>query len=269
VSALRKLLRASLAAGIALLVALTAAPARSEGVLLLSGRTATEGRWEAGLQTPDRQTLDIEALVRRARALAPQDDSPVLWFPGSGRVVRLDELPAEQRIGYACLALDNEQFAPGQVLFRPVRDPLEPALWVAAEPGRVLWWPEPPQPADCGSAITLLAAEPESLDFGGVVVGQSARLRLRLINQAETALTIGRLDVDEGDFAIAADACSALTLVAEADCLVEIDFSPAAPGPRSSMLVVPHGAGRTRQVPLNGLGQAAPLPDAIFASGFE
>ena len=74
---------------------------------MLSGRSASEAYYESGLLAPDQQRIDVEALVRHTRALSPPDDALMLWCPTGWRVVRLDDLTADQRVVFYCVGSDS------------------------------------------------------------------------------------------------------------------------------------------------------------------
>jgi hypothetical protein len=112
-----------------------------------------------------------------------------------------------------------------------------------------------------GSAPAIVAANPASLTFAGMVVGSSsASQSVTLSNGLATAVNIGSIAItgtNASDFAISATTCGA-TLAASANCSATLVFSPGALGTRSATLSFTDSATNSPQtVALSGIGNAA------------
>ena len=249
---------------------LWAGAAPAEGVLMLSGRSASEAYYESGLLAPDQQRIDVEALVRHTRALSPPDDALVLWYPASRRVVRLDDLTADQRVVFYCVGPDSARYQPGDGVFRPIAAGLEPIRWLTEQDGRVLWWPSTPQAEACGVAASTLQATPDPVDFGGVPLGAQAQRDMTLRSSGRVELTVGAVRVEGAGYSLIADGCSQRRLLPGESCVLQVGFAPVAAGSSTGELRAPSTATLgSERFALSGQGLSEPEPEAIFANGFE
>jgi hypothetical protein len=231
--------------------------AQAAGVVLLSGATATEARLEPGLALPDGSGIDRDGIALGARALGARDATPILWFVGGG-VLRLDELPPDQRVAYYCAARDAEAFERGQAIVLPAPLPLDPVLWVTAMPDRFLWWPEAPGPEACGLAVALLDPSPASVDFGDVALGASVARPLKLTNVGRIEVELGTLSVSGTGFSKTLDPCSGTELLPGQACTLSLTFAPGSTaGALAGQLSAPNsGLTPGLSVPLAGRGLA-------------
>lgn len=240
----------------------------AEGVLLLSGATASAPLLEHGLALPDGSLAALDALSLAARRLAASDDDLLLWFPDRAEAVRLSALAPQVRVRYACLAHDSEALHPDRTRFAAAEAD-NPFSWVLSERGRLIWWPEIPSPDACGGVIGLLVAEPAMLAFGDLTLGQIAEAELTLRNLGRVEMNVGNIAVDNSGnsaFSLSADACSGERLMPGAGCALTLRFAPMAIGPVSGHLQAPDTGGGALSVPLTGTGSE--FPDVIFASRF-
>ena len=94
-----------------------------------------------------------------------------------------------------------------------------------------------------GSTVAL---SPAALDFGDVVIGQTAAAQTVTIeNTGADNLGFGTLAVsgaDAGDFALANDTCSGQVITAAATCTFDVILTPSAAGPRAAQVDIPSDA---------------------------
>jgi predicted outer membrane repeat protein len=118
---------------------------------------------------------------------------------------------------------------------------------------------------DANSATVLVPApgisvSPTGIGFGTQETGtRSTAEPVTITNTGGAPLDIGDLSLSGSaadQYAIAADACSAATLVPGGQCQTEIVFAPSAEGSQSASLLVP-STGGNRQVTLSGIGRPA------------
>ncbi len=104
---------------------------------------------------------------------------------------------------------------------------------------------------------------PGSLDFGAVVVGESASRTLTLRNAGEGVLTIDSVVASGEGFALSG---SCAPLAAGESCLLEVHFRPARLGPASGRVDIMGSNGRA-SVELLGEGVALPAPQLVLSPG--
>ncbi|MGA7342656.1 MAG: choice-of-anchor D domain-containing protein, partial [Terracidiphilus sp.] len=102
---------------------------------------------------------------------------------------------------------------------------------------------------------------PDVVNFSPVAVGStSAPLPLEAGNSSSAAVPIAGIAVT-APFAIASNSCGTVSLGADSDCQIEVEFAPTQPGPATGTLTLTDGAG-TQSVELTGVGLSAPT-DAL------
>jgi hypothetical protein len=122
--------------------------------------------------------------------------------------------------------------------------------------------PGSPQSVPLTATVINPAASfsPNSLRFGSVRLGSSARSNVVLTNSGATPLTISGMNVAggvSGEFTLT-NSCPA-SLAPRAQCTIPITFAPARSGSRSAYLNVTDNArGGSQQVSLSGTGVGAP-----------
>ena len=119
--------------------------------------------------------------------------------------------------------------------------------------------PPPPPPPQPGT----VTAAPDALDFGSVVLGETATRAVVLANPGEEPVTISGLGVDDpqGEFTLQAPPALPLALAAGAEVTLTLAFAPIDEGTADGLLTVTHdGANGPLEVLLEGLGEAAPPP---------
>lgn len=110
----------------------------------------------------------------------------------------------------------------------------------------------------------VLRVEPALADFGAVRVGETGEAQeVTLTSAGDRPVKIGDLDLGgsaAGEFRVAADACSGVSLESHESCVVALRFAPADDTPRRATLEIPSDASNGRlSVPLTGSG-VAPRP---------
>ena len=103
-----------------------------------------------------------------------------------------------------------------------------------------------------------ISSSPTSVDFGSqqVGVGAGPTEAVSVVNSGSAPLeiaTVALAGTDAGDFAVASDECSGVTLTPAGECTVVLAFAPTATGERSAVLVLPSNV-PTYTVPLKGTG---------------
>ena len=109
------------------------------------------------------------------------------------------------------------------------------------------------------TATPVAELSPQTVDFGAVEIGGSAETRRLLLRNAGSApLTATAIAVDgDGDFRIAGDSCKGAAIAPEAQCAIDLRFSPRDPAAKRATLVVNDNAsGSPRTVALSGQGHA-------------
>ena len=116
--------------------------------------------------------------------------------------------------------------------------------------------PPPPQPG-------TVDATPDALNFGSVIVGDTATSAVVLANPGEEPVTITALNVDDpqGEFALQAPPALPLELAAGAEVTLNMAFAPIDEGAAGGLLTVTHdGENGPLEVLLDGVGEAPPPP---------
>jgi hypothetical protein len=105
-----------------------------------------------------------------------------------------------------------------------------------------------------------LTADPDTIDFGTVSVGQSASARsFTVTNSGTLTTTIGTVLVSSpSEFPLAGGTCAGATLAPAATCTVSVAFKPAAAGSRSATMDVGGSGGASVSVALSGTGRSVP-----------
>jgi uncharacterized protein (TIGR03382 family) len=107
-------------------------------------------------------------------------------------------------------------------------------------------------PATTPSA--LVASSP-SLSFDPVASGSSSGdLEVDLTNTTSTAVAVGQVKANGGDFAVVADGCSGTTLATGASCVVQVRFSPQRTGQQVGSLSVAAAGSEGSVAQLSGVG---------------
>ncbi len=106
-----------------------------------------------------------------------------------------------------------------------------------------------------------LVADRNTLEFGGVTVGESGSQTLTLSNAGQEPLTLAGLAVggrDAADFAVGADdRCTGATLAPGDACSVAVELTPSGVGERQASLRIEHsGLNNPLDVVLHGTGKA-------------
>jgi subtilisin family serine protease len=110
------------------------------------------------------------------------------------------------------------------------------------------------------SQVSEISSTPDFQDYGEVEVGRSLTQRFSIRNESENRVMIGRATVTPGsssEFAITKDHCSKKKLAASQTCTVEVSFTPASEGLKSSSLLIPYKTSTeegTLDVALSGTG---------------
>lgn len=85
-----------------------------------------------------------------------------------------------------------------------------------------------------------ISLSPSSVDFAGVVLGNSLDKTIVITNAGSAGLNIGQISISNPAFSIVApDAASNTTLAPSASCEVSVRFSPAAQGQTTATLSIP------------------------------
>jgi len=119
--------------------------------------------------------------------------------------------------------------------------------------------PPPPQPG-------TVTATPDALDFGSVILGETATAAIVLANPGEEPVTISGLGVDDtqGEFALQTPPALPLELAAGAEAMLTLAFAPIDTGAAAGLLTVTHdGADGPLEIPLDGSGDAVPPPAGV------
>jgi hypothetical protein len=120
-----------------------------------------------------------------------------------------------------------------------------------------------------------LTADPETIDFGTVSVGQTASARtFTVANSGTLTTTIGTVLVSSpSEFPLAGGTCAGATLAPAATCTVSVAFKPEAAGSRTATMDVGGSGGASVSVALSGSGRsvaptttAPPARPALAAS---
>jgi hypothetical protein len=114
----------------------------------------------------------------------------------------------------------------------------------------------PPEPG-------TVTAAPDAVDFGPVLIGDSATANLVLANPCEEAVTVDSLGVDDpqGAFALQSPPTLPMVLAAGAEISVTIAFEPVSEGAVGGLLTLTHdGADSPLEVLLDGFGETVPEP---------
>ncbi len=107
------------------------------------------------------------------------------------------------------------------------------------------------------TAATVVTVSPDELSFDSEAVGAtSAPLAVTVANSSSVAIPIGSVTVS-APFFLASNACGTATLAPDADCQIQVEFTPAQPGAAAGTLTLTDGAG-TQTVALAGTGLSAP-----------
>jgi hypothetical protein len=117
------------------------------------------------------------------------------------------------------------------------------------------------------SPAPAVGLSPTSLTFASQNVGTiSAAQSVTLSNNGNATLSISNIAIsgtNSGDFA-QTNACGS-SLVAGADCAINVTFKPAATGARSASLAITDNAsGSPQTVSLSGMGASAPTPPGTY-----
>jgi hypothetical protein len=105
-----------------------------------------------------------------------------------------------------------------------------------------------------------LTADPDTIDFGTVTVGDTASARsFTVTNTGTLTTTIGTVLVSSpSEFPLAGGTCAGVTLAPGDTCTVSVAFKPAASGDRSATMDVGGSGGAAASVSLAGTGRSAP-----------
>ena len=105
-----------------------------------------------------------------------------------------------------------------------------------------------------------IRASSSQIDFGAQGVGtSSAAQRVTVSNFTGTVTITTVTDNDPAEFPIVNDSCTGATLGANATCTLDIEFSPAALGPRGSTISIAN-TGVVNPVSLTAIGTGASAP---------
>ncbi len=112
-----------------------------------------------------------------------------------------------------------------------------------------------------------LTADPSTVDFGTVGVGQTSSPRsFTVTNSGTVPTTIGTILVSGGEaseFPLAGGTCAAATLAPAATCTVSVEFRPGGVGLRTASMNVAGSGGATVGVSLQGSGQSVSPPTTV------
>ncbi len=108
-----------------------------------------------------------------------------------------------------------------------------------------------------GLSTGSVALSPSRVDFGPVPVGtNSSALSVTMTNSGATAVPITSLNVS-GPFALTSNSCGTVSLAANTDCVLLVEFQPSTSGAATGMLTMVDGGG-TQVVQLTGSGTSPP-----------
>ncbi len=119
--------------------------------------------------------------------------------------------------------------------------------------------------AGCGSPLATsgtssLVANPATVDFGSVVVGQTATSKVQFQNPNSSPLTVSSISVTGHGFSLAAQPTLPFTLAANQSTTVSVKFAPTTTGATSGMLTLTSdtskGKGHDNKISLHGNGKA-------------
>ena len=114
-----------------------------------------------------------------------------------------------------------------------------------------------------------LSADPETIDFGTVSVGDTAAAQsFTVTNTGTLTTTIGTVLVSSpAEFPLAGGTCAGATLAPADTCTVSVAFKPAATGSRSATMDVGGSGGAAVSVTLSGTGRSTtpttPVPTTV------
>ncbi len=112
-----------------------------------------------------------------------------------------------------------------------------------------------------GNPPGLVNLSPAAVNFGPVPVGtQSSPLSITAQNGGSSAVSITSLTVS-GPFVLASNSCGTISVAANSDCQLTVEFQPATRGAATGSLKMVDSAG-TQMVQLTGSGEAPPT-DAL------
>ncbi len=112
-----------------------------------------------------------------------------------------------------------------------------------------------------GTAPPKVNIQPASINFGGVVKGQTSDSeQVTVENDNDAAIPVTSITVT-GPFAMVTNACGTTSIPAKTDCAIRLAFSPTTTGPASGELTLIDSAG-TQTVQLSGSG-TAPAEDTL------
>jgi hypothetical protein len=115
------------------------------------------------------------------------------------------------------------------------------------------------------TAAGVVTVSPSVLSFSPVAMGAtSASLALTVANTSGSAVPITGITVT-APFVLASNACGTVSLAANSDCQIQVDFAPTQAGPATGTLTLSDGAG-TQTVELTGIGLSAPTDTLSPAS---
>ena len=116
-----------------------------------------------------------------------------------------------------------------------------------------------------GSPAGAVSLTPATVDFGQVAVGStSAPLQVEAANSSASPVPVNSIAVTP-PFSLVSNACGTVSLTANADCQLQVAFSPTQAGPVTGLLTLTDGAG-VQTVELSGNGAAAPTDILSTAS---
>jgi hypothetical protein len=114
------------------------------------------------------------------------------------------------------------------------------------------------------TAAGAVSVSPDQVSFSPVAVGAtSAPLAVTVANSSASAVSISGIAVT-APFVLAGNACGTVSLAADADCQIQVEFTPVQPGPATGTLTLTDGAG-TQTVELTGVGLTGPT-DTLSAT---
>lgn len=127
----------------------------------------------------------------------------------------------------------------------------------------------PPPGGEPGTGQPVLSADPATLPFGDVVVGQQAVDGVTVTNTGTADALMGSAAVTGAGFSLGLDGCSGQPLaVTPEGCEIEVIASPTGSGAISGSLTIPSSNGGTLTVPLSANGVGA-VPGDIAVSKTE
>ncbi len=112
------------------------------------------------------------------------------------------------------------------------------------------------------TAAPVLSVRPESVEFGGREVGNRGRIEITVINSGNAPLLLGKSSIAGSaaeDFAVARNACANRPIAPQAECAIDLTFTPRAEGVRDAALVLTANDGARQQITLRGAGISRPV----------